>query len=307
MLSAFSPTPTRHCPVCGASSARSELFLEQNIDHTKVNEFSFASRKQPEFMSHRMVRCLDCDVVYAPEPPSNRDLAESYHLASFDSAREAEDAAASYLRALKDSLPRLPRRESALEIGAGTGAFLAQLAGQGFVQLVGVEPSRAAIDAALPERRGWLREGVFDVNDFAPESFDLIACFMTLEHVRDPGELVRQAHRLLRPGGQFVSVTHDYRAWLNRLLGSRSPIIDIEHLQLFSQPSLQALFRQAGYDVLECRSFTNAYSLDYWLRLTPLPTSIKQSITGFLRTSRISSLRAPMNVGNCLVVGVKTE
>jgi SAM-dependent methyltransferase len=283
------------------------LFIERNIDYTKVNKFSFASRKQPEFMSHRMVQCLECDVVYAPEPPSHRDLIESYHQASFDSAREAEDAAASYLRAVGGALLRLPRRESALEIGAGTGAFLAQLAGQGFVRLVGVEPSRAAIDAALPERRAWLRECVFDANDFVPESFDLIACFMTLEHVRDPGALVRQAHRLLRPGGQFVSVTHDYRAGLNRLLGHRSPIIDIEHLQLFSRQSLQALFRRASYDLLYCRSFTNTYSLDYWLRLTSLPVSLKALLTRVFQVTRLATLRVPMNVGNCVTVAVKVN
>ena len=33
-------------------------------------------------------------------------------------------------------------------------------------------------------------------------------------------------------------VSHNYRHWLMRLLGARSPIIDIEHLQIFSPASL---------------------------------------------------------------------
>jgi SAM-dependent methyltransferase len=295
----------RDCPVCGAHPSRSALFLEGNIDRGKVNEFSFASRKQPEFMSHRMTRCLVCDVVYAPQPPSHDDLAESYHRAAFDSAREAEDAAASYLTALIKPLCQLPQREVALEIGAGTGAFLARLAERGFTQLVGVEPSRAAIDAAQPARRSLLREGVFDATDFAPESFDLIACFMTLEHVRDPGTLVRQAHRLLRPGGQFVAVTHDYRALLNRVLGRRSPIIDIEHLQLFSKRSIGELFSRAGYDILQCTSFTNTYALDYWLRLTPLPPSLKAMLSHVSRVIGLAEWKLAFNVGNTMCVASK--
>jgi hypothetical protein len=54
-----------------------------------------------------------------------------------------------------------------------------------------------------------------------------------MEHVLDPKVIALPAFRLLRPGGAFVTVTHDHRGRLNRLLGRRSPIIDIEHLQLF--------------------------------------------------------------------------
>ena len=85
-----------------------------------------------------------------------------------------------------------------------------------FAILFGIEPSTAAIDAAPAHRRTWIREGIFEGSDFPPESFDLICCFMTLEHVQDPGALVAAAHRLLRPGGVFVGVTHNRRAWLDR-------------------------------------------------------------------------------------------
>ena len=87
-------------------------------------------------------------------------------------------------------LARLPRRDAALEIGTGTAAFLARLSDAGFGEVVGVEPSVAAIAAAPSARKSWIREGIFREKDFAPESFDLICCFMTLEHVLDPRELV---------------------------------------------------------------------------------------------------------------------
>ena len=128
---------------------------------------------------------------------------------------------------------------------------------------------------------------------------------MTLEHVRDPSELVRQAHLLLRPGGQFVSVTHDYRAPLNRVLGRRSPIIDIEHLQLFSQRSIAELFSRAGYDMLQSASFTNAYAIDYWLRLTPLPVPIKTAISRGIGVLGLAEWRLAFNVGNIVTVASK--
>src|SRR5207245_2817162 len=89
--------------------------------------------------------------------------------------------------------------------------------------------------------RPTLREGVFVEGDFEPGSFDLICCFQTMEHVSAPRALAESCWRLLRPGGLLSLVTHDYRAPINRLLGRRSPIIDVAHLQLYCRSSLTEL------------------------------------------------------------------
>lgn len=296
---------SRACPLCGAGADQAEPFLRDTRQDERLNDLSFASRKTPEYMSHAMVRCRGCDLAYVDRPPSATLLAESYHNAGYDSAREAEDAADAYARAIGSPLGRLGRRGSALEIGTGTGAFLQRLAEAGFVELVGVEPSTAAIAAAPGHRRGWIREGIFAESDFAPESFDLICCFMTLEHVPDPGELVSAAYRLLRPGGVFVGVTHDRRHWLNRLLGRRSPIVDIEHMQLFSAESATGLLRAHGYGEVGGASFRNAYSPSYWLRLVPLPDGLKRMLIRSLQRTPLDRLRVPFNVGNFMTWGFR--
>ena len=295
----------RSCPVCGAGSDKSEPFLSDSRDEQLLSASSFASRKVPEFMSHAMVRCRACDLAYVDRPPSVEELAASYHAADYDSAQEAEDAADAYARAIEPIIGRLDRREAALEIGTGTGAFLDRLANAGFSKLVGIEPSTAAIDAAPAHRRGWIQEGIFEGSDFPAESFDLICCFMTLEHVQDPGALVSAAHRLLRPGGAFVGVTHDRRAWLNRLLGRRSPIVDVEHMQLFSQESAKRLLIGNGYADVGGASFLNRYRPSYWLRLMPMSKPIKATLTGRLRGSWADRYRVPLNVGNFMSWGFK--
>ena len=47
-----------------------------------------------------------------------------------------------------------------------------------------------------------------------------------------PPQMISAARSLLKPGGALMIVSHNYRHWLMRLLGARSPIIDIEHLQV---------------------------------------------------------------------------
>lgn len=295
----------RDCPVCGSNSGTGVPFLERNFRADRVDAMSFASRKAPEYMSYALSRCPTCDAVYAREAPTISEIGAAYHSAGFDSKAEALDAAETYERALRGHLLPMPDKGGALEIGTGTGAFLQRLRRLGFTGLAGVEPSRAAIDAADEDIRPSIREGLFRGADFEAESFSLIACFMTLEHVSEPATLLRDAHRLMKPDGILACVVHDWRAWNNRVLGRRAPIIDIEHLQIFSRKSVGELFRRAGFVGIECRSFRNRYRWAYWNRMLPLPMPLKRASESLLSSSGLGGLRLSMNVGNLMVVARK--
>lgn len=296
---------SRACPVCHTGFDKAKLFIEKNIDSAKLSGFSFASRKEPEYMCHRLVQCPSCDLVYADQPPGEDELAHAYHVSDYDSSEEANDAAASYIRAITPTLGKLVKHHSALEIGTGTGIFLECLSHEGFTELVGVEPSSAAIASAPEYRRAWIREGIFEEKDFSPESFDLICCFMTMEHVHDPEIVAKAALHLLRPGGAFVTVTHDYRSVVNRLLGKRSPIIDIEHMQLFSERSLRHLFTGTGYTDITVSAFVNTYTLKYWMRLAPLPRGIKSVVARLVALIGMDNVKLGVNVGNLITTGFK--
>lgn len=270
------------------------------MDHAKLSAFCFASRKEPEFMCHRLVQCPVCDLVYVDQPPSADELAQAYHVAEYDSSEEVSDDAMVYMRALDPTLQRLVRRERALAIGTGTGTFLEQLSRAGFSELVGIEPSSAVIAAAPPYRRSWIRETIFHERDFAPASFDLICCFMTMEHACDP----QVAFRLLRPGGAFVTVKHDSRGLVNRLLGGRSPIVDIEHVQLCSTRSMHYLFAALGYanvTVHRCKQLRRSLLVTFdagapWAKAGPFGSG------GSLHADRI---KIGVYVGNLITAGFK--
>ena len=95
-----------------------------------------------------------------------------------------------------------------LDAGCGAGYGCAILLDAGAARCVGVDISPEAVEAAS-ESHGE-REGIeFVVGDvgqlpFADDSFDLVTCFETIEHVEAQERVVAELARVLRPGGLLV-------------------------------------------------------------------------------------------------------
>lgn len=295
----------RPCPVCGATAYRH--FADERLDPGKFSGLTYASRKMPEFMCLRLVRCEHCNAVYALNPPHGTFLSYAYASAAYDSQIEAECAARSYARALAPYLERLALRGAAVDVGAGSGPLLPWLADMGFHPVVGVEPSRAAIHAAPPSVRPWLREGMFSPELLADIRPSLICSFMTLEHMAEPAAFLKASYDMLEPGGMIAVVVHNWQGLLNRILGLRSPIIDVEHLQLFNPSSVCTLLESAGFRTVEVTPIGNAYPLRYWFDLTPLPAGLKAFFSGVLKALSLADITIPLRVGNILAVATKPE
>ena len=96
-----------------------------------------------------------------------------------------------------------------LDAGCGVGygtAYLSEVA----ASVIGVDVSAEAIAYATRRYAGSrtsFRRMDVTALEFADASFDAVCSFETLEHVRDAGAAVREAARVLRPGGVYVAST----------------------------------------------------------------------------------------------------
>ena len=293
----------RDCPGCGAND--SQPFADANIDPDALGAFAFASRKVPEYMHHALVVCQKCDLLYANPAPERKSLEAAYHDAAFDTSDESHYAALTYAKYLPRIAARLPDRNGALDIGTGDGAFLEQLQRHGFTGVVGVEPSAAPVAAAKPEIRSLIRHAAFRGSDFKSESFALVTCFQTIEHVYEPLALCQTAFGLLRPGGALFVVCHNRRSLSARALGVKSPIFDVEHLQLFSPESVRALVRRAGFSRVLVQPVVSRYPINYWARLSPIPSALKPPALALLRSSGLGRLTLAAPVGNLAAIAYK--
>jgi SAM-dependent methyltransferase len=294
----------RSCPLCG-SQRESRVFAEAKLDPATLDSFSFASRKAPEYTHHRLLLCVTCDLLYVSPSPSLAALSTAYEHADFDSTREASYASFTYARFLRLLRSRLPDLVGALDIGTGDGVFLERLLSAGFTDVIGIEPSVAPTLSAKLAIRPLIRQGMFRGEDFAAGSFSLITCFQTIEHVMDPLQLCRSAHHLLKPGGAFFLIGHNRRAMSARIMGLKSPIYDIEHLQLFSHASARIMLERAGFCRIEWQPIYNRYPVGYWAKLLPIPTSLKKGLLRILNASGLGALPIALPAGNMACIGYK--
>jgi hypothetical protein len=126
-----------------------------------------------------------------------------------------------------------------------------------------------------------------------------------MEHVDDPLGLCRDAHALLRPDGALFLVCHNHRALSARLMGLRSPIFDIEHLQLFSPTSIRKTLERAGFADVDVFTVVNRYPLHYFAKLAPLPELLKPHLLKRLKSGFLGRTLLSVPVGNMAAVGYK--
>lgn len=256
-------------------------------------------------MHHQLMECRRCGVLFSSPIPNAAEIGKAYAEASFESHSEARFAAMTYASILPRIMRRLPDLNGAVDVGTGTGVFLLQMLQRGFQNIIGFEPSHAPVAAAETAVRRMIREEPFSRHALASNSVSLVTCHQTIEHLLDPREFCADALSILKPGGALYLVMHNRRSLSALIMGKKSPIFDIEHLQLFCRRSIGRLLEDIGFRDINFATVFNTYPLYYWLRLSPLPQTIKDPIVNWFRSGPLANITLKCPAGNFAAVAYK--
>jgi 2-polyprenyl-3-methyl-5-hydroxy-6-metoxy-1,4-benzoquinol methylase len=223
------------CAVCGATQT-----------HRLYEKFGYG-----------IERCVRCGLVYA-NPRAPRDVivarySRDYLWHEYLPALGVIDGHYDLGRFDKRYAPLLELLTEApgrrlLEVGSGAGFFLKAAERKGW-QATGIELSSEGAQFAR-ERLG------LDVRTRQAEAltsdlgrFDAAAMFDTIEHLFDPGAVLRSMADVLAPGGLLLVGTPNFAALSRLLLGVNWAVLSpLEHLYYFDEGSLHRLLLMSGFD-----------------------------------------------------------
>jgi len=156
---------------------------------------------------------------------------------------------------LKSYIQKHPRNAMRLlDVGCATGGFLSEAQSEGW-KCLGVELSEYAVDIARGEFGIHVLRGDIFHHDLKCDEFSLITMWHVLEHVIDPVATLKQAYRLLEPGGMLFVELPNWNSLGRRIKGRAwGQLKPPEHINFFTPQTLHSLARQTGFRVIKCTS-----------------------------------------------------
>lgn len=287
---------TRRCPCCGDFG---KLRFSGKVDDSLLSSRSYSSRKIPELMHYPYLECVNCRTLFVENLPSSEFLQSSYNKAEFVSGKDSGYAAQTYFDQL--SRMNLLNHGKLLDIGCSDGAFISIVESESVMKVLGIEPSLHAIENADITVRDKIHHTTLERFEGEFE-FNVVTCFQTVEHLNDLDGLITKSKKLLANQGHVALVCHDRFSIVNRILREKSPIFDIEHLQILNKVGVKLLLERHGFVDVKVRPISNKYPIAYWLLLSPIPKVVKHFID-VRRDNWYFSWGVRIRVGNLIAVG----
>jgi SAM-dependent methyltransferase len=133
--------------------------------------------------------------------------------------------------------------ESVLEIGSGDGYTLSCFREAGSKSVLGIEPSHLSRDYAKSEYD--IMSISETVEEFKTNSlFDLMILTHVIEHIYDPLSMLKNLNRNLKDSGHLLIEVPLWESLESQPMG----VLTFEHLNYFSELTLQNLLNLAGFE-----------------------------------------------------------
>ena len=297
---AWEETP---CPLCGEAAGAPVLEAPDPLPPPGAG------------LVFAVVRCPHCTLAYTNPRPDDNTISRFYPIDYHPHRRPGKLRQSRPARPLWSRLFGRPCRERRgvlpwpgpgrlLDFGCGAGTFLKTMADQGW-HVTGLDAAVGAVAHAREQHGLTALVGTLPHADLRPGSFDVVTMWHSLEHVHRPLSILREAYRLLVPGGKLIVATPNIDSVPFRVFGRSWFGLDLpRHLTHFTPATLTAMLSAAGFRADPVRHLRHSDWLRSSARLAlrdghggPLATVLKWKPAARLAAWMCYALRA----SDCIV------
>jgi 2-polyprenyl-3-methyl-5-hydroxy-6-metoxy-1,4-benzoquinol methylase len=165
----------------------------------------------------RVLRCLRCSLVFVDPQPERQALGEHYNEGYYREWTGVQrERRLGMWGARLDRLERRVSRGRLLDVGCAEGTFL-ELAKRRGWEVSGTELSAYAAAEASRRLGAEIFCGELSEARYPDCSFDVVTLWHVLEHVRNPGDCLREIRRIIRPQGFLLIAVPNVDDWLMQM------------------------------------------------------------------------------------------
>ena len=311
----------RNCPACGENDF--EVLFESNMEPDDFNvlfDYSMEGYDSQEGVEGylvpgkewgRHVRCKNCHLIYMNPMEKVSKTNEYYCKAKNTHAPTIREC---YLRTAKSQvrlIQKYARGTNLLDIGCAQGFFLFSASKVGYTTK-GIEISRDAVEYARGEFGLDVEAKPFEELRFAENHFDVVTLWQVLEHVPYPLMILKEVHRILKPGGLLVVSTPNIEGRPAKILKKRWWDIKRLHLNQFTTKTLTDILQNAGFKNMSSVSYRGFVSLSILLTMTLKYLGAYERLKSLFNPDHILGkilnrimLIYPSRLNHCVVLGFK--
>ena len=236
----------RQCPICNSVNIAQALKAK---DYT-VSKQTFS-----------IWQCNDCTCRFTQDVPAADAISAYYQSSAYVSHSDTKKGLINKLyHAVRNYTVEGKRRliqklsstqnGSLLDIGAGTGAFAANMEKAGW-KVTGLEPDAVARENALKNHQMELQT-LDDLFSFDAVQFDVITLWHVLEHAHALHQYIQTFHRILKSDGILIIAVPNYTSYDAAVYKEYWAAYDVpRHLYHFSPPCMNQLMQQHGFHVVQ--------------------------------------------------------
>ncbi len=299
------------CPLCGSEENVARL---EAADPTSTYEPESLSGRRYRFL---VVRCISCGLTYT-NPRPDASCIHRFYPSDYKPHRrpaQLERATRPQARIWERVLGRRCRERRGilpwngtgrlLDFGCGSGSYLKRMANLGW-DVVGLDAAVGAVRQVQEALGLPALVGSLPHSELKPCSFEIITMWHSLEHVHEPLAVLREAYRLLVPGGKLIVAAPNMDSWAFRHFGPAWFGLDLpRHLTHFTPTTLMLTLQTAGLRIEEVRAIRHSD----WLRASAKLATKTQSHSGWLNriltwkpAARIAAwTNYQMNSADCMI------
>lgn len=212
---------------------------------------------------HTLVRCNKCGLVFLNPRPAAGEMDRLYDQEFYNRGTNTSfinRVFAKLLRILQvRKICSLKRCGRVLDIGCGTGEFLADIQRAGW-EVCGVETAKAGFNLARSRLGPNVHGSELGSCNFLAQFFDVITLWHVLEHVSDPLTLLEEIKRILKNDGILVLSVPNIESVESKLAGEEWFHLDLpRHLCHYSPQTIKRILEKAGFGVYRVNHFSPEY------------------------------------------------